>query len=105
MPRHELVSRPRGPVRDRERVKSPELAETREGWKARLLRVLPEVEKHTGFLGQELLQKLTAGRINHQKFSTELEAIPDFQEFQEKGMEFLEQIGVVEKQGGSWLLI
>lgn len=64
---------------------------------ARLVELLPELIKEKGSVGLGLLEELAAGRISVQEFSQELEEAPDFEHFQELGLQFLEDNGLVER--------
>ncbi|MFA7314644.1 MAG: hypothetical protein WC025_01785 [Candidatus Magasanikbacteria bacterium] len=58
--------------------------------------LLPELLKQKGSIGLELLKKVAEGKLSVQEFSQELEDAPDFQKFQELGLQFLEDNGMVE---------
>jgi hypothetical protein len=65
---------------------------------ARLLSVLELSEEQIGPLGREYTQEFVEGRISKEDLAEKIESAPDFSDFQEKGLQFLEALGVVERE-------
>lgn len=82
----------------------PTEAEVREAKKqellARLLPMLEELEDVGGAAGLELLGEVASGQKTAKELSKELGEVSDFSEFQDSSIDYLEDLGVVEKEEG-----
>ncbi|MBI4993189.1 MAG: GNAT family N-acetyltransferase [Candidatus Magasanikbacteria bacterium] len=63
-----------------------------------------EVAESAGPVGLELLNDYLAGRIDADRVEETLEEMMDFQDFQKLGIEYLTQLGIVEKRNGDLIV-
>lgn len=61
-----------------------------------VLGIFEDVEKLTGHVGFDLLRRMATGEITPKQCAVEMARLPDFSEFQDRAIGFLESLGMVE---------
>lgn len=82
--------------------RQPEEAEGKEKTDliSRLVSFMSDVEEQTGPIGRQLIEQYSRGELSPAQLKEQLDEAPDFREFQDKALEFLELLGVVEYAKG-----